>query len=141
MKVEVHYALYNKITNFSASHRLFNPNLSDEENEKLFDKCNNKNGHGHNYKLEITICGEVNPVSGYVIDLKLLKNIIEEEIIEKVDHTNLNLDVDFLKGTIPSVENLAIAFWKVLENKLPSGKLYKIKLFETENSYVEYYGN
>jgi len=130
-----------KITNFSASHRLFNPNLSDEENEKLFDKCNNKNGHGHNYKLEITICGEVNPVSGYVIDLKLLKNIIEEEIIEKVDHTNLNLDVDFLKGTIPSVENLAIAFWKVLENKLPSGKLYKIKLFETENSYVEYYGN
>jgi len=130
-----------KITNFSASHRLFNPNLSDEENEKLFDKCNNKNGHGHNYKLEITICGEVNPVSGYVIDLKLLKNIIEEEIIEKVDHTNLNLDVDFLKGTIPSVENLAIAFWKVLENKLPSGNLYKIKLFETENSYVEYYGN
>lgn len=130
-----------KITNFSASHRLFNPNLSDEENEKLFDKCNNKNGHGHNYKLEITICGEVNPVSGYVIDLKLLKNIIEEEIIEKVDHTNLNLDVDFLKGTIPSVENLVIAFWKVLENKLPSGKLYKIKLFETENSYVEYYVN
>ena len=130
-----------KITNFSASHRLFNPNLSDEENEKLFDKCNNKNGHGHNYKLEITICGEVNPVSGYVIDLKLLKNIIEEEIIEKVDHTNLNLDVDFLKGTIPSVENLAITFWNILENKLPSGKLYKIKLFETENSYVEYYGN
>ncbi len=130
-----------KITNFSASHRLFNPNLSDEENEKLFDKCNNKNGHGHNYKLEITICGEVNPVSGYVIDLKLLKNIIKEEIIEKVDHANLNLDVDFLKGTIPSVENLVIAFWKVLENKLPSGKLYKIKLFETENSYVEYYGN
>lgn len=130
-----------KITNFSASHRLFNPNLSDEENEKLFDKCNNKNGHGHNYKLEITICGEVNPVSGYVIDLKLLKNIIEEEIIEKVDHTNLNLDVDFLKGVIPSVENLAIAFWKILENRLPSGKLYKIKLFETENSYVEYYGN
>jgi len=130
-----------KITNFSASHRLFNPNLSDEENEKLFDKCNNKNGHGHNYKLEITISGEVNPVSGYVIDLKLLKNIIEEEIIEKVDHTNLNLDVDFLKGTIPSVENLAITFWNILENKLPSGKLYKIKLFETENSYVEYYGN
>ncbi|HPO62556.1 MAG TPA: 6-carboxytetrahydropterin synthase [Candidatus Kapabacteria bacterium] len=130
-----------KITNFSASHRLFNPNLSDEENEKLFDKCNNKNGHGHNYKLEITISGEVNPVSGYVIDLKLLKKIIEEEIIEKVDHTNLNLDVDFLKGTIPSVENLAIAFWNILENKLPSGKLYKIKLFETENSFVEYYGN
>ncbi|HPI20440.1 MAG TPA: 6-carboxytetrahydropterin synthase [Candidatus Kapabacteria bacterium] len=130
-----------KITNFSASHRLFNPNLSDEENEKLFDKCNNKNGHGHNYKLEITISGEVNPVSGYVIDLKLLKKIIEEEIIEKVDHTNLNLDVDFLKGTIPSVENLAITFWNILENKLPSGKLYKIKLFETENSFVEYYGN
>jgi len=130
-----------KITNFSASHRLFNPILSDEENEKLFDKCNNKNGHGHNYKLEITISGEINPVSGYVIDLKLLKKIIEEEIIEKVDHTNLNLDVDFLKGTIPSVENLAIAFWNILENKLPSGKLYKIKLFENENSYVEYYGN
>ncbi|NLO19786.1 MAG: 6-carboxytetrahydropterin synthase [Ignavibacteria bacterium] len=130
-----------KITNFSASHRVFNPELSDEENEKIFGKCSNKNGHGHNYKLEVTVCGDINPLTGYAIDLKILKSLIEKEIIEKVDHKNLNTDLDFLKNQIPSIENLATAFWQILENKLPSGKLYKIKIFETDNSFVEYYGN
>ncbi|OGV90130.1 MAG: 6-pyruvoyl tetrahydrobiopterin synthase, partial [Melioribacter sp. RIFOXYB12_FULL_38_5] len=92
---------------FSASHRLFNPNLSEEENNSLFGKCNNPNGHGHNYTLEVTICGEVNPKTGYLIDLKLLKQIIIDNVINKVDHKNLNLDVDFLAGKIPTAENIA----------------------------------
>lgn len=125
---------------FSASHRLFDANLSDEENEKIFGKCSNPNGHGHNYTLEVTVCGEVNPSTGYLIDLKLLKEIIKKNIIQKVDHKNLNLDVDFLTGKIPTVENIAIAIWDQLENKIPSGKLYSIKIRETENNYVEYKG-
>lgn len=125
---------------FSASHRLFNPNLSEEENNSLFGKCNNPNGHGHNYTLEVTICGEVNPKTGYLIDLKLLKQIIIENVINKVDHKNLNLDVDFLAGKIPTAENIAIAIWDELESKIPSGKLYSIRLLETENNYIEYKG-
>lgn len=125
---------------FSASHRLFDANLSDEENEKIFGKCSNPNGHGHNYTLEVTVCGEVNPSTGYLIDLKLLKEIIKKNIIHKVDHKNLNLDVDFLSGKIPTVENIAIAIWDQLENRIPSGKLYSVKIRETENNYVEYKG-
>ena len=125
---------------FSASHRLFNPNLSEEENNSLFGKCNNPNGHGHNYTLEVTICGEVNPKTGYLIDLKQLKQIIIENVINKVDHKNLNLDVDFLAGKIPTAENIAIAVWDELENKIPNGKLYSIRLLETENNYIEYKG-
>ena len=125
---------------FSASHRLFNPNLSDEENNLLFGKCNNPNGHGHNYTLEVTICGEVNPKTGYLIDLKLLKQIIIESIINKVDHKNLNLDVEFLAGKIPTAENIAVAIWNELAGKIPNGKLYSIRLLETENNYIEYKG-
>jgi 6-pyruvoyltetrahydropterin/6-carboxytetrahydropterin synthase len=129
-----------KSVTFSASHRLFNPDFSDEENEKIFDKCNNFYGHGHNYKLEVSVAGEQDPKTGYIIDLKLLKKIIQDEIISKVDHKHLNHDVEFLKGIIPTVENLAIAFWKLINNKLPNGKLHSIRLYETENSYVEYFG-
>ncbi len=125
---------------FSASHRLHNPNFSDEKNEAVFDKCNNFHGHGHNYTMEVTVEGAPDPQTGYIIDLKLLKNIIRDEIINKVDHKHLNFDVDFLNGIIPTVENLSIIFWKLLEPKLPSGKLYKIKLYETESSFVEYFG-
>lgn len=125
---------------FSASHRLFNPNLSEEENNILFGKCNNPNGHGHNYTLEVTICGEVNPKTGYLIDLKLLKQIIIDNVINKVDHKNLNLDVDFLASKIPTAENIAIAVWDELENKIPNGKLYSVRLLETENNYIEYKG-
>lgn len=125
---------------FSASHRLFNPNLSDEENSSLFGKCNNPNGHGHNYTLEVTICGEANPKTGYLIDLKLLKQIIIDNVINKVDHKNLNLDVDFLSGKIPTAENIAKAIWEELENKIPCGKLCSVKLLETENNYIEYKG-
>jgi len=125
---------------FSASHRLFNPNFSDEENVLLFGKCNNPNGHGHNYILEVIVAGEVDSQTGYVIDLKVLKEIIHNYVISKVDHKNLNLDVDFLKGKIPTAENIAVGIWNQLVDKLPSGKLYSIKLYETENNYVEYKG-
>jgi 6-pyruvoyltetrahydropterin/6-carboxytetrahydropterin synthase len=125
---------------FSASHRLFNPNLSDEENNRLFGKCNNPNGHGHNYTLEVVVAGDINPLTGYLIDLKLLKEIIVENVISKVDHKNLNMDVDFLSGIIPTAENITVGIWAQLKNKLPDGKLYSVKLFETENNYVEYKG-
>ena len=125
---------------FSSSHRIYNPNFSENENERIFGKCSNPNGHGHNYTLEVTVAGEVDPKTGYVIDLKLLKEIIIENVIQKVDHKNLNLDVDFLKGKIPTSENICVGIWNQLIDKIPSGKLYSIKLFETENNYVEYKG-
>lgn len=125
---------------FSASHRLHNPELSDEENLKIFGKCNNANGHGHNYILEVIVAGEINPHTGYLIDLKVLKEIIIENVIRNVDHKNLNIDVDFLKDVIPSAENIAVGIWKQLVDKLPAGKLYSVKLYETENNYVEYKG-
>lgn len=125
---------------FSASHRLFNEKFSDEENERIFGKCNNLNGHGHNYVLEVVVAGEINQSTGYVLDLKILKEIIHDHVINKVDHKNLNLDVDFLHGKIPTAENIAVGIWNQLENKIPSGKLYSVKIYETENNYVEYRG-
>jgi 6-pyruvoyltetrahydropterin/6-carboxytetrahydropterin synthase len=126
---------------FSASHRLYNPNLSEKENERLFDKCANVHGHGHNYVLEVTVAGEPDPKTGYVIDTKHLKEIIAREVIAKVDHKHLNLDVDFLSGVIPTAENIATALWNVLEGKIPQGKLYRIRLHETENNVVEITGD
>ncbi len=125
---------------FSAAHRLYNENWSDEKNAEVFDKCANTRGHGHNYTLEVVVAGEVDQQTGYVIDLKRLKTIIHEEVIDKVDHKHLNYDVDFLQGIIPTAENIAIAVWHRLVNKIPSGKLYSVKLFETENNYAEYKG-
>ena len=125
---------------FSSAHRLNNLNLSDEENKAIFGKCNNSNGHGHNYVIEVVVAGEIDPVTGYVFDLKKLKEIMNENIIAKVDHKNLDLDVDFLKGIISTTENLAVAFWKQLADKIPAGKLHSVKLYETENNYIEYKG-
>ena len=125
---------------FSASHKLYNPALSLEENTDIHDKCANANGHGHNYILEVTISGEIDPKTGYVIDLKLLKKIIHEVIIVKVDHKHLNYDVDFMSGIIPTAENIVKVFWQQLSDKIPSGTLYAIKLHETENNCVEYKG-
>lgn len=125
---------------FSASHRLYNPALSDEENEQLFDKCNNYHGHGHNYVLEVVVRGEVNPKTGYVIDLKKLRDIIRDNVIKDVDHKHLNYDVKFLEGIIPTAENIAVAIWGRLEDKIHEGKLHSVKLYETENNYVEYKG-
>lgn len=125
---------------FSASHRLYNPNLSEQENFELFDKCTNPNGHGHNYVLEVTVAGEAGPKTGYVIDLKKLKQILKQEIVDRVDHKHLNHDVDILKGVIPTAENMAKVFWDVLAPKIKEGKLYAIRLQETENNIVEYRG-
>jgi 6-pyruvoyltetrahydropterin/6-carboxytetrahydropterin synthase len=125
---------------FSASHRLWNPDLTEEQNIEIFDKCANANGHGHNYELEVTVFGSVNKKTGYAIDFKDLKEIICFEIIEKVDHKHLNHDVDFLKNIIPTAENIVRVFWKVLESKINGAKLFSVRLRETENNVVEYRG-
>lgn len=125
---------------FSASHRLFNPNFTDEKNEAIFDKCNNLNGHGHNYTLEVTVRGIPDPLTGYVIDLKLLRDLLEHKIIDKVDHKHLNYDVDFLEGIIPSAENVAVQFWGIIKDNLPIGELHSLKLFESDSNFVEYFG-
>ncbi|HEY7751227.1 MAG TPA: 6-carboxytetrahydropterin synthase [Ignavibacteriaceae bacterium] len=125
---------------FSAAHRLFKPGLSDEENFKLFGKCSNPNWHGHNYTLEVVVEGEVNPGTGFVIDIKDLKGIIHQNVISKVDHKNLNIETEFMKGLIPTSENIVIAIWNQLTGKIPNAKLYSIKLYETENNYFEYKG-
>lgn len=125
---------------FSAAHRIFNPELSDEQNNKIYGKCNNYNGHGHNYTLEVTVKGEVNPTTGYVMDLKKLKSIIKDEIIEKLDHKHLNYDVEFLQGIIPTAENLCIAFWGILQERISEAEIYEIKLYESPNSWVCYRG-
>ncbi|MCU0452308.1 MAG: 6-carboxytetrahydropterin synthase [Bacteroidetes bacterium] len=125
---------------FSASHRLYNPAFSDAQNEAVFDKCNNPNGHGHNYELEVTVEGPVHPDTGYVVDLKQLKEVIRREVIAKVDHKHLNHDVEFLRGVIPTAENIALAIWKVLAERIPSGQLVSVRLRETENNVVEVRG-
>jgi 6-pyruvoyltetrahydropterin/6-carboxytetrahydropterin synthase len=114
--------------------------LSDEENDRLFGKCNNPNGHGHNYVLEVVVAGEPDPQTGYVIDLKKLKTIIRENVINKIDHKHLNLDVEFMEDVIPTAENIAVKIWEQLVDKIPSGKLYSVKVYETENNYAEYKG-
>ena len=125
---------------FSAAHRLYNPDLSDAENERVYGKCSNPNWHGHNYTLEVVVAGEINKKTGYVIDLKKLKEIIIENVIKKVDHKNLNTETDFLYGIIPTAENISLAIWNQLLNKIPVGKLYSVKIYETENNYFEYKG-
>ncbi|HYF02878.1 MAG TPA: 6-carboxytetrahydropterin synthase [Patescibacteria group bacterium] len=125
---------------FSASHRLYNPTFSHEKNDEIFDKCNNVMGHGHNYILEVTVKGQPDPETGYVIDLKKLRDILNREIIDKVDHKHLNFDVEFLKGIIPTAENIAVTFWNILKDKIPAGELYSLKLFESDNNFVEYFG-
>lgn len=125
---------------FSAAHRLFNPTFSYQQNEAIFDKCNNPNGHGHNYVIEVTVKGIPDPETGYVIDLKRLAKLMDREILDKVDHKHLNVDVDFLRGIIPTAENLAIVFWTILEPKIDAGILHSIKVFESDNNFVEYFG-
>ena len=125
---------------FNAAHRLHNPEKSDDWNRKTFGKCNSPNWHGHNYTLEIVVSGEPDPDTGYVIDLGVLKAIVNERVVDKCDHKNLNLDVDFMSGIIPSTENFAIAIWHELVDALPSGRLTLVRLYETENNWAEYSG-
>lgn len=130
-----------RTVHFNAAHRLHNPEKSDEWNRKTFGKCNNPNWHGHNYTLEVTVAGEPDPETGYVIDLGKLRDMIDERILVKCDHANLNLEVDFLKGIIPSTENLVVAFWRELESVLQGGAhLHSVRLRETEHNVAEYRG-
>lgn len=127
---------------FNAAHKLFRPEWSNEENAAVFGKCSNPNWHGHNYQLFVTVKGEVNPQTGFLVDLKWLKDITNEYVIDKIDHKNLNLDVDFMKGKLASTENLAIAVWDELFPHIEEvgAALHSIKIYETENNYVEYFG-
>lgn len=131
-----------RLEHFNAAHKLYNPDWTSEKNEEVFGKCANGNWHGHNYELFVTVKGEPHPDTGFVFDVKKLSTIIREHIIEKLDHRNLNLDVDFLKGKMCSTENLAIGIWEQLLPHLPAGvALHCIKLYETPRIYVEYFGD
>ena len=128
---------------FNAAHRLFREDWTDEKNEAVFGKCSNPNWHGHNYILFVTVTGGINPETGFVINLKDLSRIIREKVIDKIDHKNLNLEVDFMEGRIVSTENIAVAIWEELEPGIRElgSELYCVKLVETENNFVEYFGN
>ena len=128
---------------FNAAHRLFRPDFTDEKNLEVYGKCSNPNWHGHNYILFVTVKGHLNPEIGYVMNLKDLSKIIRDEVVEKIDHKNMNLEVDFMQGRIASTENLAIAIWEVIEPKIRNkgAKLHCVKVQETENNYAEYFGN
>lgn len=125
---------------FNAAHRLHNPSKSDEWNYSVFGACNNHNWHGHNYVLQVTVSGTPDLDTGYVIDLADLKRIIYEHVIRHLDHKNLNRDVPFLAGIIPSTENLVVAIWDQLTGVLPAGKLYRVRLYETPRNLAEYFG-
>jgi 6-pyruvoyltetrahydropterin/6-carboxytetrahydropterin synthase len=125
---------------FNASHRLYNPEFSDEKNWQIYGVCNNPNGHGHNYVLDVTVAGELDPATGMIIDLKLLKDIVDECLIRQVDHKNLNLDVPFLRGCVPTIEILVLKFWEQLEDKIPHGHLCELVLYESRTNYARYRG-
>lgn len=125
---------------FNAAHRVHNPALSDEENLALFGKCNNPNWHGHNYTLDVSVTGPIDERSGYVLDLAVLKRIVEEQVVSQVDHRNMNLDVEFMRGLNPTSENIVVAMWRVIEPHVAPARLTRLRLWETENNYVEYEG-
>jgi len=127
---------------FNAAHRLFKPEWSDEKNLEVFGKCSNPNWHGHNYELFVTVKGTTDPLTGFVMDLKKLSIIINQKVIHKLDHKNINLDVDFMKDKMASSEVLAIAIWEQIAMEISNEncELHSVKLFETENNFVEYFG-
>ena len=127
---------------FNAAHRLFKPEYSDERNLQVFGKCSNPNWHGHNYTLFVTVKGNVNPDTGFLVNLKDLSYLIDQRVIEKLDHRNINLEVDFMAGKLASTENLAIGIWNELCDPIKEmgAELHNIKLYETENNFVEYFG-
>lgn len=128
-------ALVGRRESFNAAHQLCDPGLSDEENRQRFGKCANL--HGHNYVLEVVVAGEIDPASGYVLDLKELSDVISRQVIQDVDHRNLNTDVPWLKGLIPTAENLALTFWERLRTELPPGLLRSVRVWETDKNWAE----
>jgi len=125
---------------FSAAHRLHNPSRDADWNRRIYDKCDNPAGHGHNYVIHVSVKGPINEETGMVIDLKKLKDIVRDRVIDRVDHRNLNEDVDFLRGVVPTAENLARSFWRQLEPAIDEGKLHEIAIQETEKNSVVYRG-
>ena len=130
-----------RIEHFNAAHKLYNPSWSKEKNDEVFGKCANENWHGHNFELYVTIKGTPDPDTGFVFDAKRLSTIIKEHVTEKLDHKNLNVEVDFMKDKLCSIENLAIGIWNQLAPRIPAGvQLHCLKLYETPRIYVEYFG-
>jgi len=125
---------------FSSAHYYWNDQWTAEENQRVFGKCANRNGHGHNYTLEVTVAGEVDGTSGFVVDLKELKEILDREVVSVYDHRHLNLEVPEFKAAIPTTENIAIAIWKRLEAKIPGAKLYRVRVYEMDELFADYYG-
>ena len=125
---------------FNAAHRVHNPALSDEENARLFGKCNNPNWHGHNYTLEVSVRGAIDERTGYVIDLGALRDTVEREVIAVTDHRNFNIDVPYMQGIIPTTENIVVAMWRVIAPAIAPAALVRLRLWETENNHVEYEG-
>jgi 6-pyruvoyltetrahydropterin/6-carboxytetrahydropterin synthase len=125
---------------FSAAHFYHNPAFSPEENLRVFGKCNNQNGHGHNYTLEVTVKGTVDPASGFVVDLKQLKDIMNREVLDAFDHRHLNKEIPEFANQIPTTENIAIAIWQRLATKLSKARLHRVRLYETPELFVDFYG-
>lgn len=131
-----------RLEHFNAAHKLYNPQWSREKNDEVFGKCANDNWHGHNYELYVTVKGRPDQDTGFLVDVKKLSALIKEHVTEKIDHRNLNVDVDFMNGKMCSTENLAIGIWEQLQPKLPLGvQLHCVKLYETPRIYVEYFGD
>ncbi|MBC7937827.1 MAG: 6-carboxytetrahydropterin synthase [Rhizobacter sp.] len=130
-----------RIEHFNAAHKLYNPNWTREKNDEIFGKCANENWHGHNFELYVTIKGTPDPETGFVFDAKKLSRIIKDQVIEKLDHKNLNVDVDFMKDKLCSIENLVVAIWEQLVPHIPANiQLHSLKLYETDRIYTEYFG-
>ena len=125
---------------FSAAHYYHNPDFTAEENRRIFGKCNNPNGHGHNYTLEVTVKGKVDPRSGFVVDLKQLKDVMNREVLDALDHRHLNLEVPEFRDRIPTTENVAIAVWQRLHTKLNVAHLHRVRIYETPDLFVDFYG-
>ena len=125
---------------FSASHYYWNDAWSEDENVRTFGKCANRNGHGHNYTLEVTVVGEIDATTGFVVDLKELKQVLEREVVSIYDHRHLNLEVPEFKSAIPTTENIAIAVWKRLDGKIPGAKLHRVRVYELPDLFADYYG-
>jgi 6-pyruvoyltetrahydropterin/6-carboxytetrahydropterin synthase len=125
---------------FSASHYYWNDAWSEEENVRKFGKCANRNGHGHNYTLEVTVAGEIDAETGFVVDLKDLKQVLEQEVVSIYDHRHLNLEVPEFKAAIPTTENIAVAIWKRLDGKIPGASLHRVRVYELPDLFADYYG-
>ena len=123
---------------FNAAHRLYNPDWNDLKNQEIFGKCSNPNYHGHNYDLHVKLSGTIDPITGYVFDLKILSDIIKKEILDLFDHKNLNLDIEYFKNLNPTAENICVYIYDILREKIDQKFDLRIKLFETERNYVEY---